>query len=522
MNDLQPRVFLVASSSSDAKDNFERTVLNRVNTDRLESFSNLPFSSEQLPVWGTKAGNKNYWEKIREGDYLFFYQDQHYPYAARVLGTEKNEEIGRDLWPNFSGEDPWKYIIYLLDILETDFSNDEINAFAGYADNFVPQGFMTYSDDGVSAIEEQYGTIWDFVTRGRDRRGQTEPSDIDIYATPYVTFETDILDGLYFPNDRDEEILDQVATALNAGKHVVFTGPPGTGKTEIARRVSAELADTHPGVYSGHEMTTATADWSTFETVGGYMPAEGQTDDEGLGFEPGQVLLRFKQDETQCNELLVIDEINRADIDKAFGQLFTLLSGQRVQLPYKRNGKEIEVVPADVLTGDGTELAPHRYVKPESWRIFATMNSYDKTSLYEMSYAFMRRFSFIHVDAPTVPEAGEKRDALVRNYADAWDIEPRDQVIEAIGELWRKTNDGADVRKLGPAIVEDVLRHVESAPPGEINRAMTQALASYVFPQLEGVPDRRQLVSLMAETEHVDRDRLWELASDVLDVSRNA
>ena len=147
--------------------------------------------------------------------------------------------------------------------------------------------------------------------------------------------------------------------------------------------------DEHGDLYTDYQLTTATADWSTFETVGGYMPEE--TGDGDLTFEPGQVLRRFKRGEEQRNELLIIDEINRADIDKSFGQLFTLLSGQSVQLPYKREGEEIEILPADE-----TQRPPNanEYVMPRSWRILATMNSYDKTSLYELSYAFMRRFAY--------------------------------------------------------------------------------------------------------------------------------
>jgi hypothetical protein len=129
----------------------------------------------------------------------------------------------------------------------------------------------------------------------------------------------------------------------------------------------------------------------------------------------------------------------------------------------------------------------------------------------------MRRFSFIHVAAPNIPEDPEARLALLREYAGVWNLEPDRDTLQGLGEVWRATNSGAEERKIGPAILRDMMADVMGTS-GD-SKATTRAVTNYVFPQLEGVPERKQIVSQLATSGHVDSEYLWDMAGDVLRVS---
>lgn len=276
-------------------------------------------------------------------------------------------------------------------------------------------------------------------------------------------------DGLHFTDEDRRRLNAEVVGALRSGKHIILTGPPGTGKSKVAKAICEAIAGR-----GNYHMCTASPDWSVFETIGGYRPRPDGT----LEFHPGAFLRSFRADGGPANRWLIVDEINRADIDKAFGPLFSALAGDDVFLPF-----EVDSDPVCLIgrPENATALKECHFIIHPDWRIIATMNTYDKSSLYEMSYAFMRRFAFIMVDSPDEVDAG-----LVGRYVDAWKFTKDDALCQQVADLWNLVNGH---RKIGPALFHDVYQFLQKTPEADID----SAIALFLFPQFEGLREDQQI-----------------------------
>lgn len=193
----------------------------------------------------------------------------------------------------------------------------------------------------------------------------------------------DATDGLVVP----DHVLRAAAAAIRVG-HVVIQGPPGTGKSSLVRSLAKAF---NVSTYA----VTAHEDWTIYDVIGRLelrltedrkeeiTPVNGALTEAVIRC-GNNIVQHFDDPLHPQAEWLLIDELNRAHLDKAFGELFSVLGTDElvpINLPHQKEGNRELVI-------------------PRRFRIVATLNSYDKQFVQSLSQAIRRRFTFISLDVP--------------------------------------------------------------------------------------------------------------------------
>lgn len=233
-----------------------------------------------------------------------------------------------------------------------------------------------------------------------------EITDTGIVKPVTYTYITDP-DKPFIP----EEEFKQATELLRRKKNIILQGPPGVGKTFIAKKLAYELLGQKND--ANIEMVQFHQSYSYEDFIQGLRPGRA-----GFELKNGVFYSFCKKAHAHPGRMFffVIDEINRGNLSKIFGEVMMLIE------PDKRHEK-------NALKLTYCEDEHDRFYIPENIYIIGTMNTADR-SLAIVDYALRRRFAFITLH----PHYGK----AFRNFLQSIDVS--ESIVEHIVTSIEKVN----------------------------------------------------------------------------------
>ena len=240
----------------------------------------------------------------------------------------------------------------------------------------------------------EFDFIFDLI---REENPAAQEASIDAYT------KSDFLDEVYMTEKRYENLV----AVLRNKKNIILQGAPGVGKTFAAKRLAWSMMGEKDD--SRIEFVQFHQNYSYEDFMMGYKPVE-----DGFELKYG-IFYRFCQraaNQPDKEFFFIIDEINRGNMSKIFGELLMLIEkdyrGTKATLAY--NGLSFSV--------------------PKNLYIIGMMNTADR-SLAMIDYALRRRFSFFEV------EPGFDSDGFI-HYQNGLNNETLNELINKVKDLNRE------------------------------------------------------------------------------------
>ena len=242
--------------------------------------------------------------------------------------------------------------------------------------------------------------------------------------TPFVNFVRNIVekanekvigekyDKMMFLNEAflEESKYNTIISLLNKKKNIILQGAPGVGKTFIAKRLAYSIIGSIDK--SKVELIQFHQSYSYEDFVEGYRPTEN-----GFELKKGIFYNFCKKAKLNPEEkyFLIIDEINRGNLSKIFGELLMLIENDK-------RGDKLRL-----------EYSEELFSVPKNLYIIGLMNTADR-SLALIDYALRRRFSFVTIEPAFSDMTSEASKKFFEKYHSIFGDE-HDNVINLIKEL---------------------------------------------------------------------------------------
>lgn len=225
--------------------------------------------------------------------------------------------------------------------------------------------------------------------------------DVETLEVSYPKYDKDrFLDSVYM----DDDSYNTLVSLVKSKKNIILQGAPGVGKTFAAKRLAYSMM----GVKDPNRvmMVQFHQSYSYEDFIMGFRPSEN-----GFKLKHGVFYEFCKRAEVDSDNdyFFIIDEINRGNLSKIFGELFMLLESDK-------RGVALQLLYAD-----------EKFSIPENLYIIGMMNTADR-SLAMLDYALRRRFAFFNLK-PAFESDGFK------SYQKSINNDKFDKLIECIKQL---------------------------------------------------------------------------------------
>jgi len=280
--------------------------------------------------------------------------------------------------------------------------------FLGFLDQFIEQS----QANGVQLCHrlDAQGVAWQLQGKLPRLGGKpTRPKPLHVLA-----------DELLLSHD----FLEEICALLDDKQQVIFQGPPGTGKTFVAQTLAEHLSEGGGRVI----LVQFHPSYSYEDFVRGFRPQKMVNGQTGFALQDGPLLRAAQKAKAEPGNkhFLIIDEINRGNIAKVFGELYYLLEyrDKEISLLYQKEPGET-------------------FALPENLFFIGTMNTADR-SIALVDLALRRRFYFAEFHPDKDPVKSVLRKWLTKNVPD---LEWVAEVVEEANLLLKEDRHAA----IGPS-----------------------------------------------------------------------
>jgi len=227
---------------------------------------------------------------------------------------------------------------------------------------------------------------------------EEDAEDVEKTYPPYT--KEDFLSEVFMP----EEEYDKLSGILRIKKNIILQGAPGVGKTFVAKRIAFSMM----GVKDVERvmMVQFHQSYSYEDFIMGFRPST-----DGFELKRGAFYNFCKKAEIDGDNdyFFIIDEINRGNLSKIFGELFMLIENDK-------RGVSLQLLYSD-----------EKFSVPKNIYIIGMMNTADR-SLAMLDYALRRRFAFFEI------KPGFTTDGF-REYRMSLENEKFDKLIACVENL---------------------------------------------------------------------------------------